>query len=96
MIPYKAPKEKEIILHYAKILGDSLAEEIVVRGSLQNKEEAIYLARFFWSMVDQSNIEDEDGDDKSEYILEKIIITFMAYSRSSGYETEWDTITEAR
>lgn len=96
MIPYKTPKEKETILHYAKLLGDSQAEDIVVRDSLQNKEEAIHLAKFFWNMVDRSNIEDKDGGDNSEYILEKIIITFMAYFRSAGYEAEWDTITDER
>jgi hypothetical protein len=96
MISYATQKEKETILHYAKLLGDSLVEEIVARDSLQNKEEAIHFAKFFWNMVDQSNIEDEEGGDSSEHILEKIIITLMAYFRSSGYECEWDTVTDER
>ena len=45
-------------------------------------------------MVDASNEEDNKNGGNSEYILEKIIITFMAYFRSSGYENEWEEIAD--
>ncbi len=38
--------------------------------------------------------EEKETDDNSEYILEKIIITFMAYFRSSGYDNEWEEISD--
>ncbi len=94
MIPYRLPEEKETILHYATLLNDEVTEEIIRRDSLQNKVEAIHLAKFFWHMVELSNKEDKKNNDNSEYILEKIIITFMAYFRSSGYETEWELISD--
>ena len=86
MIPYQLPEEKEIISHYAKLLGDTKTEKIISRDKLQSKEEAVHLAKFFWNMVNASNKEDEKSGSNSEYLLEKIIITFMAYFRSSGYE----------
>lgn len=94
MIPYKLPQEKETILHYANTLNDELTKEIINRDLLQNKVEAEHLANFFWKMVDASNAEDKKTGESSEYILEKIIITFMAYFRSSGYEEEWERISD--
>lgn len=96
MIPYSLPEEKKFILHYAKLLGDSLAEQIVTRDSVRNKHEAVHLAEFFWRMVDRSNEEDRKNGDNSEYILEKIIITFMAYFGSSGYDSEWEAVLDKR
>lgn len=94
MIQYNLPQEKETILHYADALNDDFTKEIVDRGLLQSKEEAEHLANFFWKMVDASNSEDKKTGESSEYILEKIIITFMAYFRSSGYEEEWERISD--
>ena len=94
MIPYTLPEEKETILKYAKLLNDNDVEEIIKRDQLRDKEEAIHLAQFYWDMVHASNEEDKKTGNNSEFILEKIIITFMAYFRSSGYENEWNDITD--
>lgn len=94
MIPYSLPQEKEVILHYANILNDELTREIINRDLLQNRKEAEHLANFFWKMVDASNAEDKRTGESSEYILEKIIVTFMAYFRSSGYKEEWERISD--
>ena len=94
MIPYKLPEEKETIVKYAKLLNDKTTESIINRDKLLNKQEAVHLAEFYWKMVDASNDEDKKTSDNSEYILEKIIITFMAYFRSSGYENEWEEISD--
>lgn len=96
MIPYALPQEKETILHYAEILSDKITKDIIARDVLSSKEDAIHLANFFWDMVEQSNIEDEKTGESTAYILEKIIITFMAYFRSSGYEDEWETVSDER
>ena len=94
MIPYNLPQEKETILRYADILGDELTKNIIERDALQSKEEAVHLAKFFWEMVNASNEEDKKTSEGSEYILEKIIITLMAFFRSSGYEDEWEKISD--
>ena len=96
MIPYNLPQEKETVLYYANLLGDKLIEEIIKADQIKNDTQAEHLARFFWVMVDASNEEDVKTGESSEYILEKIIITFMAYFRSSGYEDIWDTVSDER
>ena len=94
MIPYRLPQEKEMLLHYADLLNDTTARQIIENNSITNADEAIHLAQFFWRMVDQSNIEDKKSGNNSEYILEKIIITLMAYFRSNGYEAEWEQVSD--
>ncbi len=69
-------------------------ECIILRNAILDREEAIHLAEFYWKMVDASNIEDKKNNNNSEPILEKIIITFMAYFRLSGYEKEWDEVSD--
>jgi hypothetical protein len=96
MIPYKLPEEKETILKYANLFDDSITKLIIERDAVSNKEEAVRLANFYWEMVGASNEEDEKTGDNSEYILEKIIITLMAYFRSSGYENEWEEVSDKR
>jgi len=96
MIPYNLPQEKETVLHYASLLDDKLTKEIIESDLIKNEKQAEHLANFFWKMVDRSNIEDKQSGESSEYILEKIIITFMAYYRSSGYEEIWEDISDAR
>ena len=94
MIPYKLPAEKETIVKYAKLLNDKTTESIINRDKLLNRQEAVHLAEFYWKMVNASNVDDKKTGGNSEYILEKIIITFMAYFRSSGYENEWEEISD--
>lgn len=95
MIPYKLPEEKAFILRYAKLLNDDRAESIVIRDCIQSEDEAEHLARFFWKMVERSNQEDKKNDDNSESILEKIVITLMAYYHSSGFEEQWETVSDS-
>ncbi|MDQ4426203.1 hypothetical protein [Thalassolituus sp.] len=94
MISYRLPEEKTTLLHYAKLLGDLKSEEIIRRGELNSREEAIHFAEFFWRVVKESNHEDEKNGNNSEYILEKIIISLMAYFRSSGFEDEWEEVSD--
>lgn len=96
MIPYNLPQEKLTILHYADLLNDSLTKEIIENDRIKSEAAAEHLANFFWSMVDESNEEDKKTGESSEYILEKIIITFMAYFRSSGYEEVWEKVSDER
>lgn len=96
MIPYTHPDEKKTLLRYADLLENRTVKDIIYKDCLDSKEEALQLANFFWDMVTRSNIEDQVSGHSSDYILEKIIITLMAYFRSSGYEDEWETVTDKR
>lgn len=94
MITYKLPEEKKMLLHYAELLRDEKSKEIINRGTLESRNEAIHFAEFYWSMVEESNKQDEKTGENSEYILEKIIITLMAYYSSSGFEDEWEEVSD--
>ena len=90
MIPYSHADEKETILYYAELLSDSKTKSIIENDSIKNNDEAIHLAEFFWKMAKASN----DNDTNSEYILEKIISSLMAYYRTTGYEETWEEIAD--
>lgn len=51
MIEYQYPEEKQVALIFAAALNDKVAKEIIVRGSVSSKDEAIHLSQFFWKMV---------------------------------------------
>lgn len=94
MISYKLPEEKEMLLRYARLLEDPSSLEILQRGFVKDKSEAIHLAEFFWRVVTESANQDKANNENSEYILEKIIVTLMAYFRSAGYEEEWELVCD--
>lgn len=94
MIPYQLPQEKQTLLHYAELLNDSTAKKIIEQDSLTSQEEAEYFARFFWQTAHASNDEDKRTGESSDYILEKIIISLMAYYRSSGFESVWERVAD--
>ncbi len=95
MINYRFPEEKEIMLHYVKLLKDSTTENMINKGGVSNSSEAAHLAKFFWLMVDQSVKDLEQGKDAAghrdikawnEYTLE----TISSYLENNGYESEWE------
>lgn len=94
MITYKLSEEKEMLLRYAQLLDDSSSLEILNRGLVRDKQEAIHFAEFFWRVVAESANQDKANNESSEYILEKIIVTIMAYFRSAGYEEEWEMVSD--
>lgn len=94
MIPYQLPQEKETLLHYADLLSDHTAKQIIERDDIRDKEEAEHMAQFFWQMAHASNDEDKKTGQSSDYILEKIIITLMGYYRSAGYEEVWERVSD--
>ena len=65
MIPYTHVDERDTILHYANLLNNTTAKEIIERDTISNKKEAIHLALFFWGMVRKSNGEDKKTNKSS-------------------------------
>jgi hypothetical protein len=94
MIPYTLPEEKETLLYYAELLESGIAKTVIEKNTISSREEAVAFANFYWAMVVKSNEEDAKIGLSSDYMLEKIIITLMAYYRSSGFEREWDYVSD--
>ena len=59
MITYKLPQEKETLLRYAQLLDDSSSLEILRRGFIKDKQEAIHFVEFFWRVVAESANQDK-------------------------------------
>ena len=92
MIEYSYNEEKVVALFFADELGDLLTKQIIEKGEVINKQEAIHLSRFFWSMVNRSA---EGGvelpcEGSSQYWTEKLYNTFGGYLERVGYEEQWN------
>lgn len=94
MIPYKTPEEKEILLHYSNLLDDNFSKKVIDNDCIKSSDEAVQFADFFWKAVRESNSQDELNGTNCELVFEKIIITLVAYYRSSGYEDVWEDVSE--
>ena len=95
MIEYKYAEEKLILIHYAKLLSATEAEQIIEAGQVKNSAQAIILKNLYWDMVDHA-IEDKGKGitimeiEGYEHWLEYIFHSLNGYLVSNGYENEWD------
>ncbi len=92
MINYKFPEEKIVALTFASLLDDHLTKDIIERGSVLSKQEAIHLSQFFWKMIDKSAQGDIQlpCDGGSEFWTEKLYNSIGGYLEKAGYGSEWD------
>ena len=96
MIKYKFPEEKTIALHYANLMQNIEAKQIVENGFVRDRHQALALTKFYWAMVDKS-VKDQGVDldivknEGVEFWMEYIFHTFNGYLVSNGYKSEWNT-----
>jgi hypothetical protein len=88
-------KDKDILLHYAKVLKNKNVEEILKKGKLQSSEEAHELASFFWKMVDQTVIDSDKnlmvaGYTNLESLCEDLMQNLRSHFITTGYTKIWD------
>ncbi len=93
MIQYLYKEEKIVVLHFASLLSNTRAEEILKAGIVTSSEEATILSKFFWEMVNKSA---EGGvvlpcEGSSQYWTEKLYNSLGGYLENTGYEKEWNT-----
>ncbi len=99
MIEYRFEEELAYAKHYANKLEDGVVEKILSSGEVKNNDEALRLSSFFWKMVDAS-IEDEENKTKlpwvegAEFWNEKLMYSLSGYLERSGYESEWDEVSD--
>lgn len=92
MIEYSSDEERTVALFLADELDDPLAKEIIQKGEVSDKEEAIHLSKFFWAMVSRSA---EGGlklpcEGSSQCWTEKLYNSLGGYLERAGYEDEWN------
>lgn len=95
MIEYRFSEEKDILMHYAKLLDNARAKKIISAGFAKDAEEAGVLASFYWAMVDEAvedsgvgiSVLDTEG---IEVWLEYIFHSLNGYMVNNGYTLQWD------
>jgi len=99
MIEYRFNEEPEYAQYFAEKLNDDRAIELLNKREVKTSEDAIYLSRFFWKVVDKS-IEDEKlgielpWTEGAEFWNEKLMNSISGYLERVGYESEWDSIVD--
>lgn len=93
MIEYSYEEEKIVALHFAALLNNIKAEEILKSGIVTSSEEATILSKFFWEMINKSAKGDVElpCEGSSQYWTEKLYNSLGGYLEKSGYEKEWNT-----
>jgi hypothetical protein len=96
----KDQKAQQVCVHYAKLLrADHLIDIIECKNSVNSKEEAIELSRFFWKMLETA-AEDRDqgvevlGEKDLQHWMERSMNIISGYLGNIGFEEEWDQISD--
>jgi len=96
MIEYQCNEERLVFLYFADLLNDMKARELIDNGLVSSREDATYLSKFFWRMVDESannitlNIK-LPCEGSPQYWTEKLYNSVGGYLEKAGYENEWNT-----
>jgi hypothetical protein len=92
MIQYKHPEEPQVAIIFADALNDPQSKEILRRGEVFSKIEAVHISKFFWKMValsaERSITLPFEGS--TEYWTEKLYNSLGGYMLRAGYGNEWN------
>ncbi|GLS26024.1 hypothetical protein [Marinibactrum halimedae] len=93
-------KAQLIALHYANQFNEVEVIEIIKNNrSVDSKKTAIKLAKFYWDMLDAS-IDDYEkkkevlGEIGLQYWMERLLNIISGYLSNSGYEEEWEKVSD--
>lgn len=87
----KDQKAQQVCLHYAKQFGaDSLIKIIECKDSVDSKEEAIKLSRFFWKMLEAAASDRDQGivvlgENDLQHWMERSMNIISGYLENIGY-----------
>lgn len=90
MISYSYPEEKEYVLFFAEKLGNKIVPELLESEAPISDDDAYKISAFFWDMIDLSvelnNSQECPWPEGYEFWSEKILQSFAAFLKKSGYE----------
>ena len=91
---------KEVALYYARQLKNDTAQKFYA-GSLtiESKEQAENITRFYWEMVDQAVADNDDGVPVEgvtdlAYWMETLLNITMGYLKKVGMADVWNTVSD--
>lgn len=94
-------KAKLVAIHYANKFDNKVVLEILeMPRGVKNKEEAVILSSFFWDMLDAAALDKENNKvvlDESDlqHWLERSMNIISGYLKKSGYEEEWESVSDS-
>ena len=99
MITFKFPEEKIYLNLLANKINSPFVLQLLGGEQVHSSEEAINLAKLFWTIVDKSIELENSGEldefpEGAEYWNEKIMYSISGYLERLGYEDEWDRVTD--
>ena len=102
MLDFSANDEKAklVALHYANQFNDTdIVELLENQRAVENREEAIKLAEFYWKMLDafagdQENSIEVLGEIGLQYWMERLLNIISGYLVNLGYEKEWEKVCD--
>ncbi|GAA6168241.1 hypothetical protein [Sessilibacter corallicola] len=97
MIKYRYDEEPLYLNYHFKKMEEIRAKEILDSGMLSSPDDAEYLARYFWKMVDFSISEEKAGvelpwPESREFWNEKLMNSISGYIEAEGFEESWDKV----
>lgn len=97
MISYSYPEEKEYILFFAEKIGNKAIPELLESNTPISKDDAYNISIFFWKMIDLSvelsNSQECPWPEGYEFWSEKVLQSFAAFLKKSGYGTSLQEIS---
>ncbi|GAB2199270.1 hypothetical protein [Sessilibacter sp. MAH4] len=93
------PKEYDYLLHFVNLLNDQKIVEIITTVNSISREDAEYLSRFFWRMVDMSiELENHTGaslfEESNQFWNEKLMLSISGLIEQQGFENVWNRVVD--
>lgn len=98
ILTVRYPHVRELVVHYARELSDEAVLSILDRG-LYSENEAEYLSRFIWNMLDTMAKDRDAGNIVLGGIDNTSMIPDVSYEmdvlmEESGFSSLWKTISD--
>lgn len=99
MISYRFDEEPDYLNYYLDKMNDTQAKRLLAAAHLGSSNDAEYLAKFFWRMVDFSIAEEEQGIELSwpesrEFWNEKLMNSISGFIEREGYGEVWEKVLD--
>lgn len=93
------PREYDYLSHFANLLNDQKIVEMIANTNSISREDAEYLSRFFWRMVDMSvELENHTGtslfEESNEFWNEKLTLSISGFIEQQGFEDVWNRVVD--
>ena len=101
MIKFQTEEIKDFALYYAQKLSNQKALEIISKLEVTDSSEAVEICNFFWDLVDAAIKEQGTNvtgrwDHGQQFLSEKLMLAISGYLEKTGYETEWEQVSDSR